>query len=108
MGENREVLGAIGKVTLTALAASTMTFGMFYDATETIVLKGTHVAADVVSYEHGHIAGQIVEDVGDSMYDVFRALKLFNLLSLKNMSVGAIKGTGQVAVANSKNNEKSK
>ena len=72
-----------------------------------VVLKGTHVAAGVVSYEHGHIAGQVVEDVGDSMYDVFRALKFFNLLSYQSMGVAAFKGTGQVVVANSKNNEES-
>lgn len=98
--ENREILAAFGKVALTALGAAQISYETLYDTTETVALKSNSVAADVVSCKYGSTAGKVVENTGDSIYNTFRAFKLFALFNPDVMAVSVVKYTGKVKLPN--------
>lgn len=60
-----------------------------------VAKKSNQVAEDVITKKYGSIAGKAVGNAGDSLYNVFRSVKLLSLLNPQTMIGAVARETGK-------------
>eukprot|EP00567_Pseudictyota_dubia_P017116 CAMPEP_0197437664 /NCGR_PEP_ID=MMETSP1175-20131217/4852_1 /TAXON_ID=1003142 /ORGANISM="Triceratium dubium, Strain CCMP147" /LENGTH=511 /DNA_ID=CAMNT_0042967241 /DNA_START=43 /DNA_END=1578 /DNA_ORIENTATION=+ len=96
--EQRDVLQAVGTVSLAALGAVVVVSEALYDGSVAVVEKTAFVTSDIIKKRHGEDAGKIAQDTCESMSNVLKTVKYVKGLRGTAVSKGVVKNSGKVKI----------